>query len=370
MGSRGNLTDPVTLDAIRGVQAGREFYVAMCSLGTIANIYRSSRIDDLEPDLRAQRKLQESRIPEISSYLENNANNYVLSAITVSVDQGMEFYQASSKDADRNVGKLELSLNSKILINDGQHRAAAIERVIRGFKGQDLTHEKVPVIFFSDPDLARSQQIFADLNKHAVKPTKSLGILYDHRDNFAQFIVRMTKELEIFRGRVELEKTSISTRSSKFFTLNGISDATRGLLKFTLRNKRISEEQKKVAKEFWEEVSKNIPEWQLLIEKHVTPQELRKEYVNAHSNLLVALGIFGNILQTEYPKDWKQKLAGLQKIDWSRTNNEWDGKLILNGVMLKNKIGMERAVNLLLSACNVKISEKRKEFEKQQMLVP
>ena len=48
--------------------------------------------------------------------------------------------------------------------------------------------------------------MFSDLNKNAVKPTKSLNLLYDHRDEFAKFIVAISDELEIFSGRVELEK--------------------------------------------------------------------------------------------------------------------------------------------------------------------
>ena len=91
---------------------------------------------------------------------------------------------------------------------------------------------------------------------------KSLGILYDNRNDFARFIVSLASDVEIFKGRTELEKTSISNRSTKFFTLNGISDATKYLLK--LRTKTISSENQKLAIEYWNEVAKNIPEWQLL----------------------------------------------------------------------------------------------------------
>ena len=82
----------------------------------------------------------------------------------------------------------------------------------------------ISVVFFEDKGLKRSQQMFSDLNKNSVKPTKSLNILYDHRDEFAKFIVAISHELEIFSGRVELEKPAISNRSTKFFTLNGIAD--------------------------------------------------------------------------------------------------------------------------------------------------
>ena len=229
----------------------------------------------------------------------------------------------------------------------------------------ELGHEMISVVFFQDKGLKRSQQMFADLNKNAVKPTKSLNILYDHRDNFSQFIVRLINSIEIFQGRVELEKTAISNRSTNFFTLSGISDSTMTLLGIN-KGRKITEEESWNVKQFWTEVSKNIPEWQLLIQGKVTPSELRKNYVNAHTNLLNALGIFGNILINEYPKDWKEKIQGIKKIDWSRNNIEWEGRLLQKGRMLKNKLGVELAVNTILKNCGIKLSSDRLEFENRK----
>jgi DNA sulfur modification protein DndB len=222
----------------------------------------------------------------------------------------------------------------------------------------------ISVVFFEDKGLIRSQQMFSDLNKNAVKPTKSLSILYDHRDEFAKFIVAISYELEIFSGRVELEKTAISNRSIKFFTLNGIADATRKFL--GIKGRKISVDEQNKVKEFWNEMTKNIPEWQLLVQKRVTASELRKEYVHSHTNLLNALGIVGNVLQNEYPSDWKQKLASLQNIDWSRSNPEWEGKLLLRGRMLKTKLGIELAVNTILKKCGIPLSDARLNYENME----
>jgi DNA sulfur modification protein DndB len=250
-------------------------------------------------------------------------------------------------------------MESRLLINDGQHRRQAIEEALK--ENPDLAHEMISVVFFEDKGLVRSQQMFSDLNKNAVKPTKSLSILYDHRDEFAKFVVAISSELEIFSGRVELEKTAISNRSIKFFTLNGIADATRRFL--GIKGTKISVDEQNMAKEFWNEIAKNIPEWQLLIQKRVTTSELRKEYVHSHTNLLNAFGIVGNVLQNEYPSDWKQKLASLQNIDWSRSNPEWEGKLLLRGRMLKTKLGIELAANTILKKCGIHLSDERLNYE-------
>jgi DNA sulfur modification protein DndB len=353
-------SDVIGFDAIRGIQAGKEFYVAMCPMRIIPKLFRFNE-KDIPPELRAQRILRESRVPEIASYIVNNPDNYVFSSLTASVDGKMKFSPAPSAGEKGKIGRLYISLQSKILINDGQHRRAAIEEALE--IKPELGDESISVVFFADEGLKRSQQMFSDLNKYAVKPTKSLNILYDHRNNFAQFIVELTKKLDVFRNRVELEKTTISNRSMKFITLNGITDATKELLGISSKATKITPEQQKLALEFWEEVSKNIPEWQLLIEKKVAPYELRKDFVHAHTNLLNALGIVGNVLVKNYPNKWKLKLKNLQNIDWSRSSALWEGKLILKGTMLKTRSGIQRAANVILQECLGELPPERKQYE-------
>jgi len=335
-------------DALRGNQAGREFYVAMCPLKIIPKLFTFNEFD-LPPQLRAQRTLRESRIPQIANYIVNNPKDYVFSSLTASIDGKMKFSPTPSSGEHGKIGRLYISMNCKMLINDGQHRRAAIEEALK--QKPELGNETISVVFFEDKGLIRSQQMFADLNKHAVKPTKSIGILYDHRDTFAQFIVKLSNALPIFHGRVELERTSISNRSTKFFTLNGISDATKFLLR--AKSKNLTESEQKLAAEFWEEISKNIPEWQLLIDKKVSAFDLRQNFVHAHTNLINALGMAGNILVTLYPNEWKQKIQGLQKLDWARDSPVWQGKLMIEGRMLKTRSGIKKATNVILDACGV-----------------
>ena len=345
-------------DAIRGVQAGREFYVAMCPMKIIPKLFIFNEFD-LPAEIRAQRTLRAARIPAITNYIINNPKDYLFSSLTASVDGKMRFSPSPSLGEDGKQGRLYISMNSKLLINDGQHRRKAIEEALKVIP--ELGNDSISVVFFADKGLKRSQQMFADLNKHAVKPTTSLGILYDHRDAYSMFIVKLANEVEIFRDRVELEKTTISNRSTKFFTLSGISEAIKHLLSHN--TKIISEEQEKFVTEFWNEVARNIPEWNLLLEKKVSSGELRKNFVHSHSNLLSTLGIVGAVLLKKYPNEWKEKLKGLRELGWSRTDKMWDGRLVMEGKMLKTKIGMELAANAILNSLGIPLDEERKKFE-------
>ena len=56
------------LQALKGVQAGTDFYVCMIPLKYVKNFFLN--IDyDVPPEYRAQRKLNEMRIPEIKNLL-------------------------------------------------------------------------------------------------------------------------------------------------------------------------------------------------------------------------------------------------------------------------------------------------------------
>ena len=115
------------------------------------------------------------------------------------------------------------------MINDGQHRRAAIELAIK--EKPELGYDSISVVFFIDEGLVRSQQMFADLNKHAVRPSPSISTLYDHRDQLSALARRLVEDVTVFRNMTEMEKSSISHRSSKLFTLSSIKNASKALLK-------------------------------------------------------------------------------------------------------------------------------------------
>ena len=59
---------------------------------------------------------------------------------------------------------LELPMDARLLINDGLHRRAAVGEAM--MERPEFCDDHVPVIFFVHRRLKRSQQMFADLNKH------------------------------------------------------------------------------------------------------------------------------------------------------------------------------------------------------------
>ena len=130
---------------------------------------------DLPPQLRAQRVLNKARVPQIARYLVGNPKSYVLSAITASIDADVRFEAESALQDGVRVGQLVIPAEARILVNDGQHRRAAITEALK--TAPELANESVPLVLFLDAGLLRSQQIFADLNRHGIRPNTSLNVL-------------------------------------------------------------------------------------------------------------------------------------------------------------------------------------------------
>ena len=318
--------------ALRGLQAGRQYFLAMCPLKLIPKIFLFDETE-IPPELRAQRVLNRSRVPEIAKYIAENPREYVFSSIAASIDGKIRFEPVSSNPADANNGRLIVPMTAQFLINDGQHRRAGIEEALK--EHPDLGDETISVVFFVDDGLKRSQQMFADLNKHAIRPTKSLGILYDLRDPLSQLARKLTSKVSVFKGLTETEKTTISNRSIKLFTLSGIFQGTRALLNKP-KKLCISPQEEDLAVDYWTEVARHIPEWSLAQSRKVASAELRRDFIHAHGLALHALGILGCSLISTEPKRWKERLHGLKKVDWARSNTKlWEGRAMIGGRVSK-----------------------------------
>ena len=210
--------------AVKGVQAGREYYVVMVPLKFLSKLFVTDT-EYVSPEYRAQRRLNETRIPTIKNYILNNRNNYVFSALSASIDGEFSFVPYKNGE---DIGILEIDMENTFLINDGQHRKAAIEEALKD--DPSLGDETISVVFFEDKGLERSQQMFTDLNKHAVKTSNSIATLYDSRDPIAVMTKQIIADIYFFNMFTDKEKDNLGKNSSKLFTLNNIYKANKRLL--------------------------------------------------------------------------------------------------------------------------------------------
>lgn len=316
-----------TFPAIRGIQAGREYFVSMCPMHLIPKLFL---FDDegLSPDLRAQRSLNRSRVPDIARYLADNPDSYVLSALTACVDAELTF---EGSDGHRSVGVLKIPMSGRFVINDGQHRRAAIELALK--RNPKLGEESIAVVFFSDIGLARSQQMFADLNRYATRPQTSLSTLYDHRDGGAELARRLVAECPVFCGLVEMERSTLSLRSRHLFTFSAVYQSTNALL--AGRDRSDLDADLETARGFWEGVAAQLPEWLQVRTGELSAAEVRQTSIHSNGVMLHAFGRVGEALLAAQPSDWRATLPRLEQINWSRDNASWNGRALIRGRLSK-----------------------------------
>jgi len=352
--------------ALRGRQAGREYYVAMCPMKLVPKIFLFLE-EEIPAELRSQRTLNKSRIPEIANYIINNQTNYIFSSITASVDGEVRFEQISlNGEKIEDVGKLRITMDSRFIINDGQHRRAAIEQALA--ECPELGDETISVVFFIDVGLKNTQQMFADLNKHSVRPTRSIGILYDHRDPLSALARTLIEKVGVFRNLTEIEKTNISNRSTKLFTLSSIFQGTVSLLRKSQNSKEVSKKDVSLAIGFWENVCSNMKDWQLAAEKSVSTHELRQDYIHSHALAMHAIGRLGASLLSTANKDYKKELKKLRKIDWARKNKAlWEGRAMIAGKISKSHNSVILTTNHLKNTFRLKLTPEEKKVEQEYL---
>jgi DNA sulfur modification protein DndB len=350
---------------IRGIQSGREYYVTMVPLKLIPKIFLFNE-KVLPPNLLSQRALNKSRIPIITKYLIEHPRDYVFSALTASIDGPVNFQPVPQDKKNSKIGQLFVPVESRFLINDGQHRKAAIEMALR--ERPELGYETISVVLFIDAGLKRSQQMFSDLNKYAVRPSTSLGILYDHRDEFSQMIQRVIEKTTIFRDNIEMGKSSISNRSTKLFTLSSVYRANRALIGKERKDSHVEKEDDEIAATYWNEITQHIQEWKQFLRKAITSSELRYKTIIVHGIALHALGILGSTLIREYPSSWSEKLKHLDGVDWERTNKEWEGRAMIGGRLNKSYSNTILTSNLLKIKLGIALSEREQDYEKMRNL--
>jgi len=301
---------------------------------------------DLSPEQREQRALNKARVPALTEYMLDNEDDYLFASITASFKSDPTF--VAHVDGDGNIGTLRIKLGDELTINDGQHRCAAIVEAVK--KNPELAEQTISVLLFPWESTERVQQMFTDLNRHVVKTSKSLDVLFDKRDPISIATLFALDKVPVFRELTEKVDASLKAKSTKIFTLAAVYDANKDLLKDS--SDTDVEDNAKLLVEYWMAVAENMTDWRKVLNGQKSAQELRAEHISSHSTVLRALGGLGADLMAADP-NWKVRLSALAGIDWSKQNKEWQNVCIVaNSVVsnrqarsatktfIKNKLGM------------------------------
>jgi DNA sulfur modification protein DndB len=357
----------VQFPAMKGVIGQRTYYACLMNLSSIPKMFTFQDWIEFRPEDREQRVLNRKRVPEIARYITENEDEYLFSSITASYQCEVEFRPVPGEDS---LGMLEMNFEkANFVINDGQHRCAAIAQALD--QNPALGDESISVLLFPYENRERVQQMFSDLNRFVVKTSKSLDILYDKRDPLATVTLDVCEKVTPFQGMVEKDSISLPVRSAKLFTLASIYDANKELLGEVQDDDPATiQSMVTTAVNYWNEVAKQVPLWMRVKNGDVRAIEFRQENISSHSVVMRALGAIGGDLLKEYAADWQMRLTALGDVNWSKKNRDWENVCIVaNSVVsnrqarsatkayLKNKLGLTLTETESKSIANAAASE-------------
>lgn len=344
----------VHVPAMRGKMGTRTYYACLMPLEAIQGMFKFDPEErqwaDLSPEQREQRALNRARVPALTEYMLDNEDDYLFASITASFKSEPTFVPHS--DGDGNIGTLRIKLGDELTINDGQHRCAAIVEAVK--KNPDLAEQTISVLLFPWESTERVQQMFTDLNRHVVKTSKSLDVLFDKRDPISIATLFALDKVPVFRELTEKVDAGLKAKSTKIFTLAAVYDANSDLLKDS--GDEDVEDNAKLLAEYWTAVAENMVDWRKVLNGQKSAQELRAAHISSHSTVLRALGGLGADLMAADP-NWKTRLAALAEIDWSKQNKEWQNVCIVANSVVSNRQARAATKTFIKAKLGMSLSE-------------
>lgn len=222
---------PFTTPAHRFRQGGRDVYSFALDLETL-NSLLPERVDDrVVKD--ANRPLTASHAKNIQKYLEER-DDWLLGALLLGVAPSAVEYESflPAPDAESDVGLLTIRKEgtTDMKMFDGQHRRRAIKNVLNELSHNtrhvktlsSLREASLPVMLYVEDEIEALQQMFADAARtRAIE--RNTVTRFDQRDALNLAALWTSENSDLFAGRVELERASVSRSSHNIISINQLA---------------------------------------------------------------------------------------------------------------------------------------------------
>lgn len=355
--------------ALRGVMGDLEYYITIMKLGEL--VKQVGYAEDLQKwdegipsEYKKQRKLNMSRITtEMVPYLTANPDHFY-AAITAEVERPgdptskINFEPTEGSDE---VGVVKFDGSENIMALDGQHRLKSIELALKDHP--DLARESVAVLLVPGKGFRRSQQLFSDLNRYAKQPSKTLNLLFEHREFFAGVAKEVAENAATFKDRVNLETNSLGRKTRHHITLAVLYECVVSLLDGHYSDKesdtkKMQEAVKRVIHIYDDVIVPVLPEFRDMLAGHFMPYDLRCKYIYPHSVGEQAIAKAVRACQDQFDAKWEDVVKqAFPKIDWRLVNPEWEGSAVQGGSIYTRRQNVEHTATFLKLKLGVPIPQ-------------
>jgi DNA sulfur modification protein DndB len=355
--------------ALKGRQGDLDYFVTMMKLGEVVKqigyAETIQRWDEGIPaEYKKQRKLNISRvINEMVPYLTLNPDHFY-AALTAEVERPGE--PASTivfepQEGHEHVGVVKFDGSEQIMTLDGQHRLKSIELALK--QHPDLARESIAVILVPAKGFRRSQQLFSDLNRYAKQPSKTLNLLFEHREFFAGVAKGVAETANTFKDRVNLETNSLGRKSRHHITLAVLYECVVSLLEGHYTDsesdpKKMEEAVVSVVHAYDDVITPVLPEFSDMLSGHLTPYDLRCKYIYCHSVGEQGIAKAVRSCQDHFGAKWEDIVHRVfPKIDWRLINSEWEGSAVQGGSIYTRRQNVEHTATFIKMKLGVPVPQ-------------
>jgi len=322
----------IKFDALKGVQAEREFYTIQLTIGKLAKLISFAERNVPQPE-RIQREVKGPKVKKLSAYVLANRTSYILPAVTIVIVGGFDFFSVGGC-----YGELCLRKGTKLFPLDGQHRLLGLNLALR--EDPTLADEHVTATLYCIDSVIARRQAFRDINEEQTKVSSGLSKSMDHRNPGTHLVSHIIAQdhderISVFsQSCIEYNSPSVNGKSEKIFPYKTLQEA----IEFSRKHIKFSplDDQKRLVRQYWSIISQVMKDW------GQNPVIVRRETIATHSISVKAIGKLGAVFMPTTGALREGKIAILQKlsdIDWSKGNADWlaidvltpQGKVITSG---------------------------------------
>lgn len=211
-------------------QGGRDVYYFTLDLETLDGLLPQRVEDDVARE--ANRRLTPSHAKNIQVYLDEK-DDWLLGALMLGIAPDAVEFEPYSDDMP-NFGELRVLANraNTMRIFDGQHRRRAIQNVLAELPGftdersagklDSLRKASMSIVLYAEDNLRTLRQMFSDASqtKHIEPHTVTR---FDRRDPFNRTAVKLADASLMFKGRVEMERSSVAVSNINVIAINQLA---------------------------------------------------------------------------------------------------------------------------------------------------
>lgn len=216
-------------------QGGRCVYYFALDLQSLDGLLPQRTHENLNYITDANRRLTLSHAKNIQDYLHEH-ENWLLGALLLGISpKAVEFepYKDENGQPNINFGELRILANQRntMRIFDGQHRRHAIGDLLReldaaenGAIGHraDLLRASMSVALYEEENMRSLRQMFTDAAQN--KPIEASTVTrFDRRNAFNRAAMYVVEESRLFRGRIEMDRTTVTAGSSLLLAVNQLA---------------------------------------------------------------------------------------------------------------------------------------------------